>query len=112
MGHRMSQVNELLRSELSLLLSREWELTECMITITHVKCSPNLLSASIYISVLPENRTMTAIKELKKYNSRFSNILQSKLNLKRIPRFHWKINKQEKAAAELDNLINEINQRR
>jgi len=109
MGHRMEQVNDLLRQELSVLLSREWDVPDCMVTITHVKCSPNLLEATIFISILPEKKSLSTIKSLKKLNSQFSNTLKNKLNLKRIPRFTWRINTQERKAAEIDKIFNEIN---
>ena len=55
MSYRMKQVNELLKSELAILISRNVLIENSLTTITYVKCSPNLLEATIGISVLPEN---------------------------------------------------------
>ena len=104
----MLQVNELLRSELANLLVYEWDRDDCLVTITHVKCSPNLLSATVFISVLPENKTGTALKALKKLNSTFSSALKKKLTMRRIPRFNWRLNFQEREAAKIENIINQL----
>ena len=104
----MLQVNELLRSELANLLIHEWDRDDCLVTITHVKCSPNLLNATIFISVLPENMTGTALKMLKRLNSTFSSALKKKLNLRRIPRFYWRLNFQEREAAKIEKVISQL----
>lgn len=104
----MEQVNQLLRSELANLVSKEVYLQDGLITITHVKCSPDLKNASILISVLPENLSGTALKTLNKFNSLFSNELRKKLNLKFIPKFTWKIDSQERYAAEIDKAFAEL----
>ena len=108
MARRMLQINELLRGELANLLTSEWERNDCLVTITHVKCSPNLLSATIFISVLPENMTGTALKALKKLNSTFSSILKKKLNIRRIPRFHWRLDFQEREAVKIEKVISQL----
>jgi len=110
MSYRMKQVNELLKNELAILISRNVLVENSLITITYVKCSPNLLEATIGISVLPENMSGTALKNIKKHNKEFYHILRRKLNLKHIPRFNWKIDSQERHAAEIDKIIKKINE--
>jgi len=109
MSYRMKQINELLKSELANLISRNVLVENCLITVTYVKCSPNLLEATIGISILPENMSGTALKNIKKYNKEFYQSLKRKLSIKHIPKFNWKIDSQERYAAEIDKIIKEIN---
>lgn len=106
----MEQVNELLMQELSFLISENKIIDNGIITITFVKCSPNLRDASVGISVLPENISGTALKELRRSSSGFSKQLRKKLNLKYIPKFHWQIDTLERNAIEIDKVIKQINE--
>lgn len=108
MSDRMLQVNEQLRSELAALISHDGIIDNALITVTKVKCSPNLREATILISVLPENMTGTALKALRSSSSHFSGILRKKLSLKMIPKFNWKIDSQERHALDVDQALDEL----
>ena len=112
MTRRMEQVNELLRSELAKIISQDIKLENGLITITRVKCSPNLQQAKIYISILPENLSGTALKQLKRSNVIFSHKLKGKLNLKYIPRFNWIIDDTERNAADIEQILDQIKNER
>ena len=105
---RMERINEQLRSELSNLIEQKLDWDKGLITIVRVKCSPDLSQATINISVLPENVSGTALRKLRSQNQEFAQILGKKLNLKRIPRFHWKIDWTERRAAEINKILEQI----
>lgn len=105
---RMDQVNELLKNELGILITREIMMEDGLITIIRVDCSPNLQHAAIYISVLPNSISGTALKNLRQHNSIFSKTLRKKLNLRTIPKLNWKIDAGERYAAEINDAITEI----
>ena len=104
---RMERINDLLRSELSKQMINNVSLDNGLITIIRVKCSPNLKSATVYISVLPENQAGSALKVVRKSNSQFSSLFK-KLNLKNIPKLTWRIDPVERHAAEMDQTFNEL----
>jgi len=104
----MDQINELLREELSLLMSRENPIPNGLVTITQVKCSPDLKNAAVLISVLPENVSGSALRKLRNMNSYFGANLKKKVRIKFIPKFHWKIDSQERYAASIDRVLDEI----
>jgi ribosome-binding factor A len=105
---RMEQINELLRAELAQLISEYVEFENGLITITRVKCSPNLQDATIFVSVLPENMNGTALKALRRSGHNFSKHLKKRIKMKYIPRFNWKIDSTESEADELEKAIIEI----
>lgn len=104
----MDQINELLREELSMLMSRETPIPNGLITITRVKCSPDLKNATILISVLPENVSGSALRKLRSQNSYYASNLRKKIKIKFIPKFRWKIDSQERYAASIDRVLDEI----
>jgi ribosome-binding factor A len=111
MSDRIKKINELLKHELGGLISRELPFDEYgLITITGVKCSPDLKHAKVLVSVLPENQSGTALKGLRRSSSSFSGELKKKLNMKFIPRFNWQIDSLERHAADINNLIAKINE--
>lgn len=105
---RTEKINGLLRSELANLISRDFDSDECLITITYVLCSSDLRYAKAGISVLPENKSGTALKNLRKHSSEFRNNLKKKLNLKYIPKINWIIDANERHALEIEEVLKKI----
>lgn len=52
MKHRQKRVNELLRRELSAILTREMTFENALVTINQVDVTPDLKNAHVYVSVL------------------------------------------------------------
>ena len=52
MKHRKLRVNELLRRELSLIVTREITFENALVTINQVDVTPDLKKAHVYVSVL------------------------------------------------------------
>lgn len=109
---RIEQINELIKEKLAILISREIPLENGLITISHVDCSPDLKTAKIGISVLPEKYFGTALKSLRKQNSLFSQALRRELRLHHIPKFIWFADDTEKNAAEIEKVFDEIKKER
>ncbi len=105
---RLEQVNDLLRSELAKLISEEIKLEGGLITISRVACSTDLKRAKVYITVLPENFSGTALSKLKRASGFFSNALKKKLTMKFIPRLYWLIDEIERNANEIDDILEQI----
>jgi len=105
---RIDQINKLLRNELANLINQEISLDNGLITVSYVDCSKDLKGAKIAISVLPENKTGSALKKLKQHSCQFYQVLKKKLNLKSIPRFNWIIDNTEKNAAQIEKILKQI----
>src|SRR4029079_6986990 len=63
MKHRQLRVNELLRRELSGIITRELSFDEALVTINQVDVTPDLKNAHVYVSVLG-NKSENVIEEL------------------------------------------------
>ncbi|MBD3247725.1 30S ribosome-binding factor RbfA [Candidatus Falkowbacteria bacterium] len=105
---RMDQVNELLHQNIALIVNENIKLENGMITVSYVDCSPDLRSAKVAISVLPDNMAGTALKKLRSSSGLIVSLLSKKIKLKKIPRLAWVFDPTEKNAASLDEIFNEI----
>lgn len=110
MSRRLDQINELLRGELASAASGGLELDGCLVTILYVKTSPDLKNATVGISVLPENMTGSALKELRRRGGAFGRELGKKMKIKKIPRFNWVIDKNIRRAQEIEDCIKDIHE--
>lgn len=105
---RIDQVNELLREKIAFAVKNEIELPDIFITIGYVDCSPDLSSAKIGFSVLPNDRLGTVLKKLKKNSGNIAKILNKEVKLRKIPRLNWVFDPTEKNASELDKVFEKI----
>ncbi len=106
---RIDRINELLRAELAQMISAKLPLDQGLITVIRVKCGADLKYATVFISVLPENISGTVLKNLRRHSSEFSRELKSKLKMKFIPNFSWKIDSAERYAANIEKVFDELN---
>src|SRR3954462_7006674 len=74
MKHRQLRVNELLKRELSVILTREMTFENALVTINQVDVTPDLKNAHVYVSVLGK-RSNKVIEELEAHRV----VLQSEL---------------------------------
>jgi ribosome-binding factor A len=65
MKHRLLRVNELIKRELSILITRELTFENALVTINQVDVTSDLKSAHVYVSVLGAGRVeaMTKLEE-------------------------------------------------
>ena len=108
MSFRIKQINEQLLSELAQLVVENVVFKDGLITVTRVNTSPNLRQTKVCISVLPENKTGSALTEIRKHNKDFNKILKQKLNLKFIPRLIWHMDEKIKYMNEIDEVLMQI----
>jgi len=109
MSKRLPQINSLLETELSQLLSREIELpSDCLVTLTNVETSADLRHAKAFISVLPEKETRRAFKELNKKKKEIEKILHKKLYMRPLPKLEFVIDKTEANASRIEKLLDNL----
>lgn len=67
MKHRQKRVNELLRRELSIIVTREIAFENALVTINQVHVTPDLKKAHVYVSVLGSSPGATVIAQLESH---------------------------------------------
>lgn len=104
------QINELLHHELSTIVNRHAQLPDALITITFVKCSNDLKSAKVGVSVLPENKAGTGLRQLRRQTRDILDDLKKRqMPFKYLPRIKWVLDYQERHAALIDKTLDDIN---
>lgn len=101
----IERINILLQSQLATLVSREIYLEGGLITVTKVDTSPDLKHAKVYISVLPENLTGTALEKLRKNNALFSRSIAKNTRLRKVPKFKWLLDEGERRIVEASKIM-------
>ena len=92
MSQRSEQIAEVIQHELNNFLIKEAEPPkDSLITITGVEVSKDLEHAVIDISVLPINKTGTAMDFLKKNLFEAKKYLRKHSVLRRLPKIHLKV---------------------
>lgn len=109
---KIAQVNELLHRELAISVNQVLEWPEVLITIIYVDCSPDLQTARIGISVLPDKLAGTALKKLKAASGRFAKMISQNTRLRKAPKLWWEFDDTERKAAELDEIFLKIEEER
>ncbi len=106
MSHRTLQVGEVLLREISQIIAREVEPpADCLITIMKVEVTPDLQNATVFVSVLPENKTGTALKKLQQHTGEIQRLLNKKLTMKFSPRIQWEVDLTNVKYAQIDEAL-------
>jgi len=110
MSRRMRRVNELLREELARQIARLNDpRLSGLVSITEVEASADLSTAYVFVSVLAEpdqqERTLFALNQASGFLRR---TLGSTLNLKRIPRLQFVLDRSLERGARLSALLDRL----
>ncbi|MFA5021747.1 MAG: 30S ribosome-binding factor RbfA [Patescibacteria group bacterium] len=109
MSHRIFQVNELIRQELSKLFLTELEFpSDCLVTILKVETSKDLRNAKVWFSVLPVKYTKKVSNKLNSNSGHLHFLLKKKLSMNPLPRLFFAFDDTEAKAADIESLLDRI----
>lgn len=107
---KIERTNELLLEELALIINREIIIPNSLITISYVKCSPDLKQAQVGFSVLPDKLAGSVLRKLTASTSLIVANLRKRTKLRRLPKFIWEFDATEREASQIEKLITQANQ--
>ncbi len=112
MSWRTSQVNELLREELSELLLREVKdprVDHGLVSITEVQTSPDMRHATVYISHFGEEGDRDDVIAGLQHAAPFLHrTMVHRLKMKIVPEFHFRYDPSIERGAHLASLIQQV----
>jgi len=85
MKHRMLRVNEVIKRELSGILTREISFEGALVTINHVDVSSDLKSAHVFVSVLGSETAQSVMNKLEEHRPAFQSELARRVTMKFTP---------------------------
>ena len=109
MTHRISKVNELIKQQISEIISRELNLKPgVFLTIAKVDTSKDIRYTRISISIFPEKETNYAMETLRKEAYFIQGKLNKKLFIKIIPKIEFTLDTTEVKADKVEKLLIDI----
>lgn len=109
MSNRISKVNELIKQQISEIISREINLKPgVFLTVSKVDTSNDLSYTHIFISVFPEREINYALETLKKETYFLQGRINKKLFIKKVPRIEFVLDTTEAEADEVEKILKEI----
>ncbi|MEK7584845.1 MAG: ribosome-binding factor A [Patescibacteria group bacterium] len=106
MSHRTEQVGEVMQRGISAVLLRDIEgPRDCLITIMRVEVTPDLREAKVFVSILPERVTGTAMNLLERKKREIQRLLNEHLTMKFSPRITWELDLTTRKYAAIDEAL-------
>lgn len=106
MTERKQKIDQMVKELSAEFLGKENNRTS-LITVTSCDTSPDLKRATIYITVLPEEREATALDYAKRKRADLRDFLKKNMQTKIIPFIDIEIDKGEKNRQRIDELLRE-----
>lgn len=106
---RILRVNELLQRELSALLRRKYNADAAPITISAVRCTPDVREATVYVSITgDEDQATDRLRWLRKHNHELRLALGEIIILKHMPRFTYELDAVVERGNRILGILDEI----
>lgn len=112
MKYRSERLVNLIKEELSGIISRELEFTDCLMTIIDVDIDKKFSRAIVDFSVLPSGpacrqagKFEEVSKILEKNRRHLQYLLMKKINIKPMPEIIFRIDRGAEKAAEVEKII-------
>lgn len=104
MSERQEKMANLLKELSAQFLERESDNTS-LITVTKAEVSPDFKKATIFITILPDNRESAAIAFAKRQRGELREYLKKNLTTKVVPFLEIELDKGEKNRQKIDELL-------
>ncbi len=106
---RLDKINELLMVELSRILKEDFDTEEdIFLTITRVMTSRTLEHATVWLSILPEQKMKMVLQALKDQIYHLQQVLNKRLVMRKIPKITFKLDETEKQAAHIEKILEDV----
>ena len=109
MGHHRAQTESVMKRTVQDVIKRDLADPRIsgVVTVTRVSVSPDGRQATVWCSVMPADRSALVLHGLTAATGRIHRTLKDRLEMRRVPRLHFKIDESLKREAEVLAAINE-----
>lgn len=92
MSKRTEQVAALLQKNINEIIVRDFEApVGTLISVSLVTVANDLKNATVYVSVLPDNRLGSGLEAIKKFSGHVQKEINKKMVLRNVPKLHWEL---------------------
>jgi len=107
MSDRDQKLKDIIREAAALFLQREGNYTS-ILTVTDVSISDRGNQATIFFTVLPENKEKGALDFVKRKRAEFREFFKSRARMRALPFFDFEIDKGEKNRQKIDEISRNV----
>ena len=112
MSDRIKKLNDLLRDETGKIILHEFDAPNgVLITVTRAVVSPTLEHATVYISVLLEDKSKEILKILKFQIYEIQQKLNKKLQIRIVPKIKFEIDTVELHASHIEEILQKVKEK-
>ena len=108
MKHRLLRVNELLKRELSIAITRELTFDGALVTVNQVDVTPDLKSAHVFVSVLGSEKPFAVTEKLEENRVMLQTELSRKVVLKYTPHLIFHLDNSTERGSRIIEILQEI----
>jgi ribosome-binding factor A len=108
MKHRLLRVNELLKRELSTILTREISFDGALVTLNQVDVTPDLKHAHAYVSVLGSKERTAVMEKLEEHRVILQTALAKSVTLKYTPHLVFHLDDSIERGARVFEILQQI----
>src|SRR3982751_6268883 len=108
MKHRLLRVNELLKRELSRIITRDMRFEDALVTVNHVDVTPDLKNAHVFVSVLGKGSAKAVMTELDGNRAVLQAEMSKTVVLKYTPHLVFHLDDSTERGARIIQILDEI----
>ena len=108
MKHRMLRVNEVVKRELSGIITREISFEGSLVSINHVEVSSDLKTAQVFVSVLGAESGESVMKKLEEHRTAFQSELARRVTMKFTPHLVFHLDESIARGSRIVEILQEI----
>ena len=108
MKHRMLRVNEIVRRELSTIITRDLTFDDALVTINQIDVTPDLKNGHVFVSVLGKGSRGAVMEKLEKNRTQLQAELAKNVVLKYTPHLVFHLDDSTERGARVIKILEEI----
>jgi ribosome-binding factor A len=108
MKHRQLRLNELVKRELSAIITRELNFDGALVTINDVDVTPDMKSAHVFVSVLGSGQSESVLNKLEENRPALQAELSRRVVLKYTPHLVFHLDRSIERGARVIEIMQEI----
>jgi ribosome-binding factor A len=108
MKHRLLRVNEVVKRELSMIITRDMKFEDVLVTVNTVDVTPDLRNAHVFVSVLGKGSAPAVIASLNAKNTVLQAEMSKSVVLKYTPHLTFHLDDSIERGARVFKILEEI----
>lgn len=106
---RLEKISELIKRELGSLVQSEFEHSaEQLLTVTEVTVANDLLTASVKVSIWPQDQSEKIFDNLTKQTGFFQHLLNRRLKMRPVPKIVFELDRRMAEAGRVEELLEKV----